>query len=65
MRLYINIRTLQNQLYVCYVKILDRYLEFFPPEAVDKEVLYLIPLPKVSADPIKPWFKTVPDGKID
>jgi len=46
---------------VCYVKILHRYLEVLPPEAVDD----LIPLSKVPADPTKPWFKTVPVGKID
>jgi len=48
---------------VCHVKILDRYLEDLPPEAVDKDVFYLTPLPKVPADPTKPWFKTVPVGK--
>ena len=46
-----------------HVKILDEYLEVLPPEAVHKDVFYLIPLPKVPADPTKPWFKTIPVGK--
>ena len=48
---------------VCHVKILDRYLEVLPPEAVGKDVFYLTPLPKVPADPAKPWFKAIPVGK--
>ena len=35
---------------VCHVKILDRYLQVLPPEAVDKDVFYFTPLPKVPAD---------------
>ena len=36
---------------VCHVKILDKYLEVLLREAVDKDVFYLTPLPKVPADP--------------
>ena len=48
---------------VCHVKILDKYLQVLPPEAGDKDVFYLTPLPKVPTDSSKPWFKTVPVGK--
>ena len=48
---------------VCHVKILDKYLEILPPDAVDQDAFYLTPLPKVPADPTKPWFKAVPVGK--
>ena len=47
----------------CHVKILDKYLQVLPPEAADKDVFYLTPLPKVPTDPSKPWFKAVPVGK--
>ena len=33
------------------------------PEAVDKDAFYLTPLPKVLADPTKPWFEVVPVGR--
>ena len=48
---------------VYHVKILDRYLQVLPPEAVDKDVFYLTPLPKVPTDTTKPCFKTIPVGK--
>ena len=48
---------------MCHVKILDRYLQVLLSEAADKDVFYLTPLPKVPADPTKPWFKIVPVGK--
>ena len=47
----------------CHVKILDRYLQVLPSEAVDKDVFYLTPLPKVPTDTTRPWFKTIPVGK--
>ena len=47
----------------CHVKILNRYLQVLPPEAVDKDVFYLTPLPKVPTDTTKPWFKIIPVGK--
>ena len=47
----------------CHVKILDRYLEVLPPEAVDKNAFYLTPLSKVPEDPTKPWFKAIPVEK--
>ena len=48
---------------VCHVKILDKYLQVLPPEAADKDVFYLTPLPKVPTDHSKPLFKAVPVWK--
>ena len=53
------IRQCENttELGACHVKILDRYFEVLPPEAVDKDAFNLTPLSKV------PWFKAIPVGK--
>ena len=47
----------------CHVKILDLYLQKLPPDAKEKDVFYLRPLPSVPTDPSKPWFTGTPVGK--
>ena len=47
----------------CHVKILDKYLQVLPAEAVDKDVFYLKPLASVPPNPDAPWFSSTPIGK--
>ena len=47
----------------CHVKILDLYLQKLPPEAKEKDIFYLKPLPVTPSDPSHPWFSSTPIGK--
>ena len=47
----------------CHVRILDKYLQKVPKEALEKDSFYVKPLTKRPLDPLKPWFSAVPIGK--
>ena len=47
----------------CHVRILDKYFEVLPYDAVKNDVFYLQPLPQVPSKPSEPWFKMTPVGK--
>ena len=40
----------------CHVKILDKYLEVLPGDAIEYDVFYLQPLAKIPSDMLAPWF---------
>ena len=42
--------------------LLDLYLSKLPKGALEKDIFYLCPLPRVS-DPTAAWFQSVPNGK--
>ena len=47
----------------CHVRILDKYLQVLPPDAIKNDIFYLQPLAQVPSNPSAPWFKTTPVGK--
>ena len=47
----------------CHVKILDKYLEVLPGDAIENDVFYLQPLAEIPSDVLAPWFKTTPVGR--
>ena len=47
----------------CHVRILDKYFEVLPYDAVKNDVFYLQPLPQVPSKPSEPWFKMTTVGK--
>ena len=47
----------------CHVRILDKYLQKVPKEALEKDAFYVKALTKRPLDPMKPWFSAVPVGK--
>ena len=48
----------------CHVKILDLYLNKLPPpDAIEKDVFYLRPLPEPPSNPLQPWFTATHVGK--
>ena len=48
----------------CHVKILDKYLQVVPQEAIESDTaFYLKPLDKLPTDPSMPWFTNVPIGR--
>ena len=57
------VRQYECDLERCHVKILDKYLQALPPEAIKNDIFYLQPLAQVPANPSAPWFKTTPVGK--
>ena len=48
---------------VCLVFLLDRYLSKLPPYALREDVLYCRPKPKTPANPDAPWCEDCPVGK--
>ena len=48
---------------VCLVFLLDRYLSKLPPYAFREDVLYCRPKPKTPANPDAPWYEDCPVGK--
>lgn len=48
---------------VCYVKILDKYLEKIPEEAIEADNFYLTPVSNQSTDESMLWFTKVPVRK--
>ena len=46
----------------CHVRLLDFYLQKLPPEAIEKDILYVWPLDKTHSDPSAPWYTSVPIG---
>ena len=46
----------------CHVHLLDLYLSKLPKGALEKDIFYVCPLPRVS-DPTAVWFQSVPNGK--
>ena len=47
----------------CPVHILDKYISKSPSEARKKDLFYIQPLEKVTSEPDKPWYSSVPLGK--
>ena len=47
----------------CHVHILDLYLSKIPKEAFERDNFYLRPLTALPANPVGPWFSTVPVGR--
>lgn len=47
----------------CHVRILDKYLQKVPKEALEKDAFYVKALTKRPLDPMKPWFSAVPVRK--
>lgn len=47
----------------CHVRILDKYLQALPSDAIKNDVFYLQPLAQVPSNPCAPWFKNIPVGK--
>ena len=44
----------------CHVFLLDRYLSKLPSQAFQNDDFYLTPLSTTPADPITPWYSTIP-----
>ena len=47
----------------CPVHILDKYIRKLPSEARDKDLFYVQPLDKITSDPDRPGYSSVPLGK--
>ena len=43
--------------------IFDKYINKLPSEARKKDLFYVRPLEKVTSEPDKPWYSSVPLGK--
>ncbi len=46
-----------------HVQILDRYISWLPPAAVEKDYFHCRPLANLPKDPSAPWFAASPLGK--
>ena len=47
----------------CHTYLLHLYISKVPEKAIEQDVFYVCPLPKVSSDPLAPWYTSVPIGK--
>ena len=47
----------------CHTYLLHLYISKVPDKAIEQDIFYVRPLPKIPAGPSAPWFTSVPVGR--